>query len=326
MHPRTLVFCSPARHPLFVFQGDNPLSTSPYRVGILAIVAIVALRLAIGWHFYREGADKIIAGDFTSVGFMEVAKGPLTPVFHAMVWDRDGRARLDLEGTKELWNQYRQQVVEHYGFDETQAKAAETSLERREAQLKTLFDENAEDIQQYLNGLERRDRYHKEPDRMEVTSLRGQVDQIERELKKARGPWLATIGAIWEGLEEDLNGLATEEQAGRGRLLLQKPARKLLDTEFMDQIIPTFDILVGICLILGLCTRLASLAGAGFLTTIIATQWPGAEGALPTYYQVIEMISMLVLAAIGAGRWAGLDFLVHHLYLRCCSPKKAEKK
>jgi uncharacterized membrane protein YphA (DoxX/SURF4 family) len=282
----------------------------------------VALRLAIGWHFFQEGAVKIVGGDFKSEGFMRVAKGPLTPVFHWMIWDGDGRARLDKEATLEAWNQYRQQVVEHYGFDEKQAKSAEDKLKYREKQLTTLFDEEGVDIDKYLKGLDRRDAYRQDPMRTEITSLRGQIDRIEKEMSQEVRPWLASIDLMWKGLESDLNGLATDEQAQRGTLALGKPARfPPFDTVFIDQIIPTFDLVVGIFLILGLFTRLTSLAGAGFLAMIIATQWPGAPDALPAHYQIVELAGMLVLAAVGAGRFAGLDFLLHCLRVRCFPPK-----
>jgi uncharacterized membrane protein YphA (DoxX/SURF4 family) len=139
--------------------------------------------------------------------------------------------------------------------------------------------------------------------------------------KKSR-PWLKQIDAMWAGLERDLNEIATDEQARRGQLALSLPARMPpFDTVFIDQVIPTFDLIVGILLILGLFTRLTSLAGAGFLAMIIATQWPGAPGAIPAHYQIIEMAGLLVLAAVGAGRFAGLDFLLNALRVRCFPPK-----
>jgi uncharacterized membrane protein YphA (DoxX/SURF4 family) len=69
---------------------------------------------------------------------------------------------------------------------------------------------------------------------------------------------------------------------------------------------------VGVCLILGLFTRLASVVGAGFLLSIMSTQPPWADGVLATVklltaYQGIEFFALLLLAAIGAGTWAGLD-------------------
>ena len=294
---------------------------SSFRLGTLAILSIVALRLAIGWHFFREGADKLVSGDFTSVGFMKVSKGPLTPLFHWFIWDEDGRARLDRDGTLQAWSQYCEQVGAHYSFDAKQAAKAKEVLKLREQQFTSLLDDNAADIDEYFKGLDRRDKYRKDASRMEVASLRGQVETIERELSQKLSGWLSSIDAMWKGLENDLNALATPEQAGRGHLALGKPGRKLMDTIFIDQIIPTFDLLVGILLIVGLFTRITSLAGAGFLAMIVATQWPGAPGAIPAHYQIIEMFGCLVLAAVGAGQFAGLDFLVKCLLRRCCPPK-----
>jgi len=284
-------------------------------------LAVVALRLAVGWHFFREGADKIISGDFSSAGFMNFAKGPLTPVFRAMVWDADGLARLDEKATLDAWNQYREQVGRRHGFDDKQAAAAEGIYKNSEQQLRDFFEENAEDIYVYRKGLERRDLNRQDPAYNEVTSLSGQASQIEREMSGQVGPWLAEIEAIRSGYVRDLNGLATEEQATRGPLAMNKPGRRLMDTVLIDQIIPVFDLIVGALLIVGLLTRLTSLAGAGFLATIIATQWPWAPGAVPAHYQIIEMFALLVLAAVGAGRFFGLDFFTGLLWRRCCRKK-----
>jgi uncharacterized membrane protein YphA (DoxX/SURF4 family) len=124
---------------------------------------------------------------------------------------------------------------------------------------------------------------------------------------------------MWVGYSEELNAIANDEQKNAGTLAISKPARRFLDTETINVIIPYFDAIVGALLILGLFTRLAALAGAGFLFSIVLTQWPGAPGALPVYYQAIEMLAMLVLAATAAGRFAGLDFVLHSLFKRCCN-------
>ena len=67
--------------------------------------------------------------------------------------------RLDREGTLEAWNQYREQVVAHFGFDEKPAAKAKDAQKLREQQFTSLLDENAEDIDKYFQGLERRDKY-----------------------------------------------------------------------------------------------------------------------------------------------------------------------
>jgi uncharacterized membrane protein YphA (DoxX/SURF4 family) len=77
----------------------------------------------------------------------------------------------------------------------------------------------------------------------------------------------------------------------------------------VDQIIPWFDMIVGGCLVLGLLTRPAALAGGLFLLSVCASQWPGSLGAAPIYYQAVEMVAMFVLAAVGAGQCLGVDYL-----------------
>lgn len=288
-------------------------------------MAVVALRLAVGWHFFREGADKMTAGDFSSAGFMEAAKGPLAPTFRNMVWDVDGLARLDENATLDAWNQYRVQVGRRYGFDGTQTAEAEKVYEARKKQLQGFFEQYAEDIEIYRKGVERRARNREDAAYAEIASLEGQAARIKGENKRDGALLLESLAAIRRGYEGELNALATEEQAGRGPIVMKRPARKPVDTVFIDSIIPTFDLAVGALLIAGLFTRPTCLAGAGFLATIIATQWPGAPGAIPAHYQIVEMFALLVLAAIGAGRFFGLDFFVSLIWTPSLREKTKNK-
>jgi uncharacterized membrane protein YphA (DoxX/SURF4 family) len=74
------------------------------------------------------------------------------------------------------------------------------------------------------------------------------------------GPWLATIESMWRRYEADLNAVATEEQVNAGAVRVKPPRSFWIYTDFIDCIIPTFDLLVGILLVTGLCTRIASVA------------------------------------------------------------------
>ncbi len=292
-------------------------------MGTLAIITLVALRLGIGWHFFQEGATKIPDPNWTAAHFFTGSKGPLKPLFETMVWDVDGKARLnyaktedgwpkiDLKKTREVWDKYRVTVGDHYGFDDQQAKAAEAVYKTWDRQLTWYFNEHHDKIIEYFQGLDRRDANRKDAALQGVESLRGQADKIEAELASARAPWLAQVAELWGGYDKALNAIATPEQLGQGSVRLSKPAVGLLDTNTIDRIVPYFDIIVGILLILGLFTRIAALAGAGFLFSIILTQWPGSPGALPTYYQTIEMLGMLLLAAMAAGQYAGLDYILY---------------
>lgn len=291
------------------------------------MITLVALRLGIGWHFFKEGTDKIKEPSWTAAHFFTGSKGPLKPLFETMVWDVDGRARLgysvtkggwpkiDTEPTLTMWRQYLDRVVTHYGFDDAQKTKAEGVFELWKEQLEWYMEANKDKILEYFQGLARREKNRGDTARQSVESLRGQADKIETEISAAAAPWLAQVNALWKGYDDALNALATPEQQ-QSRLRIGKIEPGFLNTNLIDRIIPWFDTLVGVMLILGLGTRLASLAGAGFLFSIVLTQWPGAPGALPTYYQTIEMLGMLVLAATAAGQFAGLDYVLYSYWSR----------
>ncbi|MEM8734557.1 MAG: hypothetical protein AAGG44_10070, partial [Planctomycetota bacterium] len=65
------------------------------RISTFGILALVALRVTIGWHFYMEGASKVRGNGFSSTGFLQGAKGPLADKFQNLIWDHEGRLRLD---------------------------------------------------------------------------------------------------------------------------------------------------------------------------------------------------------------------------------------
>jgi thiosulfate dehydrogenase (quinone) large subunit len=83
--------------------------------------------------------------------------------------------------------------------------------------------------------------------------------------------------------------------------------------------------IVGACLILGLFTRLASLAGLGFILLFYLAAPPliGYFYAIPsegTYLIVnknlVELAALVVILLTGSGRFAGLDRIVHGLIRR----------
>ena len=148
----------------------------------------------------------------------------------------------------------------------------------------------------------------------EVDSLRGQVDRIKSDRYKKLQAWSSQITAIWDSLELKVNELAVANQKAdrSGPLGLHRP----FDQEFsrqnvVDTILPWFDTVVGVCLILGLFTRLASFAAGMFLLSVAMTQPFWIPGVDPTYYIWIEIAACFVIFASLAGRIAGLDYLIH---------------
>jgi uncharacterized membrane protein YphA (DoxX/SURF4 family) len=306
-------------------------------LGTLAVVTLVALRLGIGWHFFQEGATKLPDPSWTAAHFFTGSKGPLHPLYEMLVWDVDGKIRLnyaqtehgwpriDLDQTRSFWDAYRAQVEEYYGFDDKQKEQAAACQEHWEDQLRAYFAENEAKILEYFHGLDRAQANARDVAKRQVASLRGQAEKIDAELTGAAAPWLAQVTKLWAGYDDAINAVATPEQRARGRLTMGNLQPGFFNTtlaHFIDRFVPYFDAAVGALLIVGLFTRLAALAGAGFLFSIILTQWPGAPGAQPVYYQTIEMLGMLVLAAVAAGQFAGLDYVLYSYWSRFTQSKQ----
>jgi len=282
----------------------------------------VLLRLAIGCHFFLEGVDKLQNPKPFTGPFFAAAKGPFAGFFHRHVWDADGTARLDREQMTAVWSQYVSQSGKHYGFDESQSQAATQALDRRSDQLTSYLADIKDDVDEYRKGLERHQRNLQDPARTQVPSLRAQTDKWETKLKGDRGRWLGAIDGLSKDLQRDMHAIATPEQRPRGELTMGKPGRRPMDSETFDRYVPYFDLTIGVLLVLGLAVRPAALAGVFFLLNVIATQWPGTPGAIPVYYQGVECCALLALAAIGAGRIAGLDFFCGYCCRICCFWKK----
>ena len=62
---------------------------------------LVILRLAIGWHFFKEGSSHHADPAWSSEGFLRQAKGPLADAYHSMLPDFHGWNRLMLAPLRE---------------------------------------------------------------------------------------------------------------------------------------------------------------------------------------------------------------------------------
>lgn len=286
---------------------------SRMRIGFFGALTLVALRVVVGLHFFLEGADKLGDPKFASSGFLANAKGPFAHLYTNMVWDKDGLYRLSFDHTVAFWDDFKNRAVSHFAFDDVQTKAAAKTFKAYDDRLRAFLGSHQGEIDEYSKQLERRDNNAAEPAR-ELASLQAQDAKITADRMKLRGELLPTIDRMWKDYENDLNALATDEQYRQhGRLAIGKIGTRFGDSAFVDRVIPWFDMIVGGCLILGLLTRPAALAGGLFLLSVCASQWPGSLGAAPIYYQAVEMVAMFVLAAVGAGQCLGVDYLFSSL-------------
>lgn len=288
------------------------------KLNIFGILALIALRVGIGWHFYMEGVTKV-RGGFSSEGFVQAAKGPLAPKFQTLVWDNDGRLRLDQAKLNAVFDKASRDAADHFMLTDVQ----KTKLEKVNAQffglqkdrwvgkLNEVYSKNEEEIYKYWQTFDRVEDMEESGTWTGVESLRGQKEKIKAERMNDVRPALADIDAIWQQYEDVLNSeVASPEQVSvMGKFSFGRPGEGLLSSRSVNQIIPIFDMIVGILLMIGLLTPLAGWAAALFLLSVVLSQMPGTPGAEPTYFQAIEALACVAVATMDAGRYAGLDFL-----------------
>jgi uncharacterized membrane protein YphA (DoxX/SURF4 family) len=314
-----------------------------------AALAIVLLRFVVGAHFFHEGYTKWRDPKPFSAPVFAAAKGPFADFYRGMVWDPDGRGRLDAEETYRIWgvvfadkrdkpdftgHGYLGAAIQHFGFGQDEVNKAGAIILARVEQYRAALDQFEPDIKEYEYGLERRERNGEDASR-KLDSLKKHDARIATELTAKRMPWQSDIDKIWTGLERDINDLADSAHidgdpdkplmSSRGYLKIgDRPGHRSLDTMTMDRYVPYFDMTIGVLLVAGLFTRVAASLAAAFLATIVVSQWPFARDAISTAYQQVEMASLLVLATIGAGRYAGLDALLGNCCKWCCRRRSTD--
>ncbi len=288
------------------------------QIGTWGVIALMALRLGVGWHFFKEGAKKFTDVGVPSVAFLRSAKGPLSDMYKSFIPDRYGQERLSASSTTRFWNQYKDRVARHYGFDGEQTKKADDIVSRYASRLDNYLKSIDPDVQEYFLEVQRLQEARQDRTRS-VPFQRSRIAEKADELWGKAQPWLTGVRTLSVHLENDLQAVATEAQRSRGPLPIPDRSKPVL----IDTTIKFLVLIVGILLILGLFTRLAAAGGILFLCSVISTQPPWVESANTQffYYQLVEVLALFVLFVFAAGRFGGLDYLIHGLYRRCCPPK-----
>lgn len=198
-------------------------------------------------------------------------------------------------------------------------------IEHWTEQLEGWIAANYEDLREYFEYRKRVQANSADATRQGVATLQGQASTIEADMKKKAAPLAAGLASIWEGFNTQLNQLAVSTQADRGKYEIERADGVPDRLRLINKYTPWFDVIVGVLLILGLFTRIAALSGAGFLAMIVVSQapWMG-DATSEVFAYAAEMLALLVLAAVGAGRYAGLDFFLRCLFYAVFPPKSAE--
>lgn len=330
-----------------------PLNKHRFQIGLLAVAALVALRLALGCHFLYEGLWKTQPENhFTAAPFLTLAKGPVAPLFYAMIPDIDAREKLGVggpvakaeageakksagpnpEAIVNRWNTMRQEFVEFYKSADSKgelSKAAEQTFKQFSGQLTDYFVDHTKEIQAHFASLDRfRDpAVNKEIGQNAPFQKQRNWDRM-MELRQESAKWVKDIDAQETAYLNSLTSLLNDEQKKLGRPAASWNPFTWDQMELLNFTVTYSLLAIGLCLMLGFCTPLAALGGAAFMCFVVMTQ-----PAFPTIYphdppvvghallinkDFIEMLALLVVAATGAGRWGGLDFFLCRMLRRCC--------
>jgi uncharacterized membrane protein YphA (DoxX/SURF4 family) len=217
-------------------------------------------------------------------------------------------------------------------MSDAQKKAADEALAARQEQLKDYLTSQAKEIGEWKNELARLRDWEAGAGAESIPFEMNRIKEKRSETAAASAPWIEQVRTIERGLNRDLRQILNAEQA-KNRGITEQVDSVLADADDVrmhriNVAVTCLVIGIGVCLVLGLFTRLASLAGILFLLAVIATQPPWVAGAKTEvfYYQVVEIAGLLVLFASAAGRWAGLDFFIRALLGKCCGRKESPLK
>jgi thiosulfate dehydrogenase [quinone] large subunit len=72
------------------------MSAPENRISGAPMVAIVVMRVLIGWHFLYEGIAKLSNPNWSAAGYLKQARGPLADLFHWMAADPNVLEKVNL--------------------------------------------------------------------------------------------------------------------------------------------------------------------------------------------------------------------------------------
>lgn len=348
---------------------------------MLSVIALVALRLCIGWHFFYEGCWKVDNADkFSALPFLTMAKGPFAPIFYAMSPDLDGVERLktearelvyfipgkaqvdvkkpeaegekpqliapvpEVEEKKETVTVYPayfneaekifNYAVETYKPEGDQDRAMKIAWAKYVSDVRDDVKDNAEKVSAYLAALDRFYAAKNGPNNGPEQKKRQWADmmKLRGEAKTLLSAQEASVQTLIAEIQNILGPVS--ETGAKGTVALptfvvatdQLPFGLDLPfigrswTKFLDFAVTWALTLIGLCLILGFCTRLAAIGGGCFLISVLMTQppWPTifpavhpeVGHALIVDKNFVEMVAIFMLATLPVGRWGGLDYFV----------------
>jgi len=283
----------------------NTISCCP----VTAKTILVLLRIAIGWHLLFEGLYKLdthaTQHPWSARSYLQNSEGPAAGFFRRLAPEAAPLETFDLPAVSAYWSRILDRFDHFYGFDADQYESAQSEQRFFEKRLQAdVFDDPQMRgiVQQYTRDL--------------AVAPSARTTSERRRLASHRQRVRSVFNPLTEKFEFQLLELLEPDQHALGPL----PAGRLID--MVDSIVVWGLIVVGACLMIGLFSRCAAVAGAVLLLSFYAAvpPLPGLTGAMDgtAHYMyvnvtLIESLALLALATTHSGRWAGLDIIGHRI-------------
>jgi uncharacterized membrane protein YphA (DoxX/SURF4 family) len=321
------------------------------RINNCACFFLVSLRLVIGWHFLVEGYHKIHSHEigktsrnvpWTGAGFFKEGHGPAAPIARAVL-ELDDAAQLNRltvrdgawsPGQAAEWDTFLERFVGHFGLSPDQKATAAAVVERHKKEalewlagntpttvakdfawgkvdLQLTVPARIAEARQKLKQVE--ETYDKLLPAFNRDVEKARLRSLKADASKAVADLVSEYESRLDAMKNELGGLLTAEQKKAGPLADAEPRTRIA---WLDKITMWTHVVFGGMLLIGVLTRVSSLALAGFLLSVILIApavpfAPTPPGAIGHYLYVnlytIEFVALLALACMPTGKWFGLD-------------------
>jgi len=290
------------------------------RSTLLLVAALAFLRIVVGLHFFLEGLSHLRDPAWSSAGFRKAAVGPLADWYRGSLpetgdWSgtigaRDGRSASDAaaawtESVVRSWRSLLAERERRVPLDASARKAAEAALESAAQELADLVAGMADDVVEYRLQMSRVAAAAARPEARQIPFEIERAAKQRKELAAQAAGWQADAAAIGDKLVA-----VWDEPLSAADRLTVAAARGPSGLWKADRFVSWSLLTIGACLVLGILVKFNALGGVCFLASVIASQPFWVAGAQPTYDQWVELAALLVIAAVPAGGWSGLEYFL----------------
>ncbi|TWT42952.1 DoxX family protein [Botrimarina hoheduenensis] len=222
-----------------------------------------------------------------------------------------------LDAVRDGWQSNRERLARVPGVSEEAVKRSAEIAEEHLSNLAYYFFTESEAIAENQHEAWRLSQMKAEQrEGPSAPYLSEQIDKKEAQINKAVQTWARELNKAETGYLDDVVAAIASDNAGPSPTRVRSALAERSPLEWIDFTVTWVVLGAGVLLFFGLLTPFGALMAAGFLLSVMATQPPWDPAADTTYffYQLVEVIALVILAVVGAGRWAGLD----GIYDRAC--------